>query len=97
VREWAFLRDIAHEHGDGTAHGLVDVDDENLVSVSEENGATATGGQHGANLHFDDRFVHPRKPYQPGRELQILPLMILTQRRVRKLRTRIRILTIQIS
>jgi len=77
VGQGPFLGDIAHEHRDRAADRLVDVDDENLVVVSEEYRAAAAGRQHRPDLHLDDRLVHPRKPYQPDNELQILLLMIV--------------------
>ena len=70
VGQRALLRDIAHEHGDRAAHGLVNINDEDFVVVPEENSAPSAGRQNCADLHLDDRLIHPRKPYQPGCERQ---------------------------
>jgi len=37
---------------------LIDVNDENFVAIPDENCATATGWEYGANMYFNDRFVH---------------------------------------
>jgi arginine decarboxylase len=37
---------------------LIDVNDKNLVAIPNENRATAARREHGANIHFNDRFIH---------------------------------------
>jgi len=37
---------------------LIDVNDKNLLAIPNENRATAARGEHGANMHFNDRFIH---------------------------------------
>lgn len=54
-----FLWGMAHEHCDGGSDVLVDVNDENLVVVPDEDGASAAGGEDGADLDFDDEGGHP--------------------------------------
>jgi len=58
VRQRPFLRHLAHEHRDRAPDRLIDVNDENLVAIPDENRATAARGKHGANMHFNDRFIH---------------------------------------
>jgi hypothetical protein len=41
MSERALFGDVTHEHGDGAADGLIDVDDEHLLIVAEENRASA--------------------------------------------------------
>ena len=54
----SLLGDVAHEHGDGAANGLIDVDNEHLLIVPKENCAPAAGRQNCPHLHLDHRFVH---------------------------------------
>src|SRR6266513_3287097 len=58
MRQWSFFRHLAHEHCDRAPDRLIDVNDENLVAISDENRATATGWEYGANMYLNDRFVH---------------------------------------
>src|SRR5438477_8889145 len=58
MRQRAFLRHVAHEHRDRAPDRLIDVNDKNLLAIPNENRATATRGEHGANMHFNDRFIH---------------------------------------
>ena len=44
VGEGAFFFDAVERHLDGIAHGVVHVDDEGLLVVPEEDGATIRGG-----------------------------------------------------
>ncbi len=43
MRERPFLLDAVEGHGDRVSHAVVDVDDEDLVVVSEKYGATVNG------------------------------------------------------
>ena len=60
VSERALLGNLAHEHRDRAAHGLIDINDEDLVVIAEEHGTPAACRQNRAHLHFDHRFVHER-------------------------------------
>jgi hypothetical protein len=60
VSERALLGNLAHEHGDRAAHGLIDINDEHLVVIAQEHCAPAACRQNRAHLHFDHRFVHER-------------------------------------
>src|SRR5438874_1252449 len=60
VSERAFLGNLAHEHRNRAAHGLIDINDEDFVVVAEEHGTPAACRQNRAHLHFDHRFVHQR-------------------------------------
>ena len=58
MRQRTFLRHLAHEHRDCAPDRLIDVNDKNLLAIPNENRATAARGEHGANMHFNDRFIH---------------------------------------
>src|SRR5438270_12246078 len=58
MRQRSFFRHLTHEHRDRAANRLIDVNDENFVAIPDENRATATGWEHGANMYLNDRFVH---------------------------------------
>src|SRR5438093_10441102 len=58
MRQRSLFRHLAHKHRDRTADRLIDVNDENLIAIPDENRATATGWEYGANMYFNDRFVH---------------------------------------
>src|SRR3984893_11439564 len=60
VGKGTFLGDLAHEHRDRAAHGLININDEDLVVIAEEHGTPAACRQNRAHLHFDHRFVHER-------------------------------------
>src|SRR5436190_1888259 len=60
VSERTLLGNLAHEHRNRAAHGLIDINDEDFVVVAEENGTPAACRQNRAHLHFDHRFVHQR-------------------------------------
>ena len=49
---------------------LIDIDDEHFVGVAEENRTATARWQDRAHLHFNDRFVHLKKPYQSAFEKQ---------------------------
>src|SRR5262249_37335026 len=50
--------DVTHEHCDSAADGLIDVDDENLLSVAKDNRASPAGGSNCPHLHLEYRLVH---------------------------------------
>src|SRR5438105_602798 len=58
MRQRSFFRHLTHEHRDRAANRLIDVNDENFVAIPDENRATTTGWEHGANMYLNDRFVH---------------------------------------
>src|SRR4029077_10725030 len=58
VRQRSLFRHLAHEHRDRAPDRLIDVYDENFVAIPDENRATATGWEHGANMYLNDRFIH---------------------------------------
>jgi hypothetical protein len=58
VRQRPFFGHFAHEHRDRASDSLIDVNDKNLVAIPNENRATAARREHGANMHFNDRFIH---------------------------------------
>ena len=58
MRKRALFGDVAHEHGDGAADGLIDIDDEHFLIVPKENGAPAARRQNCPHLDLDHRFVH---------------------------------------
>src|SRR5207253_5345308 len=58
MRQRSLFRHLAHEHCDRAPDRLIDVNDENFVAIPDENCATATGWEYGANMYFNDRFVH---------------------------------------
>src|SRR5205823_3469403 len=60
VSERALLGNLAHEHRNRAADGLIDINDEDFVVVAEEHGTPAACRQNRAHLHFDHRFVHQR-------------------------------------
>ena len=60
VSQRALLGNLAHEHRDRAAHGLIDINDEHLVVIAEEHGTPAACRQNRTHLHFDHRFVHQR-------------------------------------
>src|SRR5256886_2575187 len=60
VSERALLGNLANEHRNRAAHGLIDINDEDFVVVAEEHGTPAACRQNRAHLHFDHRFVHQR-------------------------------------
>src|SRR5436190_1561448 len=60
VSERTLLGNLAHEHRNRAAHGLIDINDEDFVVVAEEHGTPAACRQNRAHLHFDHRFVHQR-------------------------------------
>ena len=60
VSERALLGNLAHEHRNRAADGLIDINDEDFVVVAEEHGTPAACRQNRAHLHFDHRFVHER-------------------------------------
>src|SRR5713101_6552476 len=60
VGKGAFLGDLAHEHRDRAAHGLIDINDEHLVVIAEEHCTPAACRQNRPYLHLDHRFVHER-------------------------------------
>src|SRR4029453_18565507 len=58
MSERALFGDVTHEHGDGAADGLIDVDDEHLLIVAKEDGAPTARRYNCPHLHLDHRFVH---------------------------------------
>src|SRR5262249_575589 len=56
--ERALFGDLAHEHRDRAADGLIDIDDEHLLVIAEKDRAPAARRQNCPHLHLDDRFVH---------------------------------------
>src|SRR5438477_450042 len=60
VSERTLLGNLAHEHRNRAAHGLIDINDEDFVVVAEEHGTPAACRQNRAHLHFYHRFVHQR-------------------------------------
>jgi hypothetical protein len=58
MSERTLFGDVTHEHCDGAANGLIDVDDENLLIVAKENCAPAAGRQYCPHLHLDHSLVH---------------------------------------
>src|SRR5689334_10686185 len=58
VRQRSLLLGPAHKHGDGGSDTLIDVNDKHFFLVAKKNGAAAAGGDHRANLHFDNGFTH---------------------------------------
>jgi hypothetical protein len=60
VSERTLFGDLAHEHRDRAAHGLIDINDEHLVVIAEKHGAPAACRQDRPHLHLDHRFVHNR-------------------------------------
>lgn len=49
----AFFRRALLEHSDGGTNGLIDVNDEDLVLVTDEHGRAPTGGKHDLNFDLD--------------------------------------------
>ena len=68
VGERTFFRDVAHEHRDRAADGLIDINDENFVVVPEENRAAAARRQDCPHLHLDHRFVHRANSIRANRK-----------------------------
>ena len=60
VSEGALLGNLAHEHRDRAADGLIDINDEHLVVIAEKHRTPAACRQNRPHLHFDHRFVHQR-------------------------------------
>src|SRR5436305_13996856 len=58
VRQRSLFRHFTHEHRDRAADRLMDVNDENFGAIPDENRATASGWEYGANMYLYDRFVH---------------------------------------
>src|ERR1700722_18963422 len=58
MRERPFLLCPPHEHSNRRTHALIDVDHENLLFVANKNRTATAGGNHSANLHFDNGFTH---------------------------------------
>src|SRR5438132_9522678 len=73
----SLLGDLTHEHGDGAAHRLIDVDNEHLLVVAKENCAPAARRQHCPHLHLDHRLVHRHKQYVCEYETQAVRWMEL--------------------
>src|SRR6202047_1388784 len=65
VGKRTLLGNLAHEHRDRAANGLIDINNEYLVVVSQKHRATATGWQNRAHLHFDHRFIHRANGTRP--------------------------------
>ena len=59
MRKGTFFAYLAHEHGDGAADRLIDINDENFVVIPEKNSTSPARGQDRPHLHLNHRFVHP--------------------------------------
>jgi hypothetical protein len=61
VGQRAFLLGAAHEHRNGLANGLINVNYEDLLIVSDEDSTPAGRRDDRPDLHFDDGFTHEAK------------------------------------
>ena len=55
---WSLLLRALHEHRDRRPNAFIDKHHENLVLVAKEDRAAAAHRGYGADLHFDNRFIH---------------------------------------
>src|SRR5436190_8274059 len=58
MRQRPFLRRVAQEHADDCPHVVLYLDDEDLLVVADEDGATAVGGEDSANLNGHHVVLH---------------------------------------
>jgi len=58
MREGTLLGDLAHEHGNRATDGLIDINDEHFVVITDKHRTPTTCRQDRPHLHLDYRFVH---------------------------------------
>jgi len=70
MSERTLFGDVTHEHCDGAADGLIDVDDENLLIVAKKTAHPPLVGKNCPDLHLNYRLVHRANSYLGEQEKQ---------------------------